>query len=165
MPLTREEIQTCRDAFDRFDKDGSGSVDLMELKASLNGLGAQPSEEELHMMIQQVDEDGSNEIHFAEFLKIIEAHKARQSGTDQDDADTLEAFVALGGKADKSGGVLLEKISSLIGVRNNPYSCANKRAYCLGSCCEIRGLKGAHALWAWSCVVSEVYGRGFIRCV
>lgn len=115
MPLTREEIQTCRDAFDRFDKDGSGSVDLMELKASLNGLGAQPSEEELHMMIQQVDEDGSNEIHFAEFLKIIEAHKARQSGTDQDDADTLEAFVALGGGADKSGGVALDKISTLIG--------------------------------------------------
>eukprot|EP00959_Pyramimonas_sp_CCMP1952_P334760 7010222-Pyramimonas_sp.AAC.1 len=115
MPLTRDEIQTCRDAFDRFDKDGSGSVDLMELKASLNGLGAQPSEEELHMMIQQVDEDGSNEIHFAEFLKIIEAHKA--SGSDQEDADTLEAFVALGGGADKSGGVELSKISMLVTVR------------------------------------------------
>mmetsp|Transcript_7418 Transcript_7418/g.12802 ORF Transcript_7418/g.12802 Transcript_7418/m.12802 type:complete len:149 (+) Transcript_7418:266-712(+) len=114
MPLTREEIKTCRDAFDSFDKDGSGSVDIMELKASLNGLGAQPSEEELHMMIQQVDEDGSNEIHFAEFLKIIEAHKAMtQGGQDPEDVDTLEAFVALGGGKDKSGGVPMAKVCAL----------------------------------------------------
>uniref|UniRef100_A0A7S0MRZ2 EF-hand domain-containing protein n=1 Tax=Pyramimonas obovata TaxID=1411642 RepID=A0A7S0MRZ2_9CHLO len=115
MPLTREEITRCREAFDKFDKDGSGSVDLMELKASLNGLGAQPSEEELHMMIRQVDEDGSNDIHFAEFLKIIEAQKAKHdSGEDHEDADTVEAWVALGGAKDTSGGVPVEKLTMLI---------------------------------------------------
>mmetsp|Transcript_4494 Transcript_4494/g.6069 ORF Transcript_4494/g.6069 Transcript_4494/m.6069 type:complete len:146 (+) Transcript_4494:285-722(+) len=112
MPLTREEIKTCREAFDTFDKDSSGSVDLMELKQCLFGLGASPTDDELHQMISQVDEDGSNEIHFAEFLKIIEAHKAHNT-KDDDDTDTLEAFVALGGGADKSGGVHKDKLSNL----------------------------------------------------
>lgn len=112
MPLTREEIKTCREAFDTFDKDCSGSVDLMELKQCLSGLGSSPSDEELHQMISQVDEDGSNEIHFAEFLKIIEAHKA-SNNKDEDETDTLEAFVALGGAADKTGGVPLDKLSNL----------------------------------------------------
>jgi hypothetical protein len=54
MPLTREEIKVCRDAFDTFDKDGSGAVDLLELKQCLSGLGSTPSDEELGQMIQQV---------------------------------------------------------------------------------------------------------------
>ena len=35
--LTQEEIDNCREAFDRFDKDGSGTIDVWELKATLNG--------------------------------------------------------------------------------------------------------------------------------
>lgn len=112
MPLTREEIKVCRDAFDTFDRDGSGSVDLLELKQCLSGLGSTPSDEELAQMIHLVDEDGSNEIHFAEFLKIIEAHKSG-AGNDEDDKDVIEAYVALGGAPDKSGGVTVEKVQAL----------------------------------------------------
>jgi hypothetical protein len=54
MPLTREEIKVCRDAFDTFDRDGSGSVDLLELKQCLSGLGSTPSDEELAQMIHLV---------------------------------------------------------------------------------------------------------------
>jgi hypothetical protein len=64
----------------------------------------------------QVDEDGSNEIHFAEFLKIIEAHK-NNAGNDEDDKDVIEAYVALGGAPDKSGGVTVEKVKALAAVR------------------------------------------------
>ena len=35
--LTQEEIDQCREAFERFDKDGSGTIDVWELKATLNG--------------------------------------------------------------------------------------------------------------------------------
>lgn len=54
MPLTREEIKVCRDAFDTFDRDGSGSVDLLELKHCLSGLGSTPSDDELAQMIHLV---------------------------------------------------------------------------------------------------------------
>ena len=69
-----------------------------------------------------MDEDGSNEIHFAEFLKIIEAHKA-SNNNDGDDTDTLEAFVALGGGADKTGGVTVETLSGLTEVHATNTRC------------------------------------------
>lgn len=44
----------------------------------------------------QVDEDSSGEIDFMEFCNVILKHKAATS-KNQDEADTLDAFVALGG--------------------------------------------------------------------
>lgn len=44
----------------------------------------------------QVDEDNSGEIDFPEFCNVILKHKAA-TAKNQDEADTLDAFVALGG--------------------------------------------------------------------
>ena len=44
----------------------------------------------------QVDEDKSGEIEFAEFLRLAERQKQAQARLDN--GDTVEAFVALGGK-------------------------------------------------------------------
>jgi hypothetical protein len=33
--LSQEEIEKCREAFERFDKDGSGTIDAWELKETL----------------------------------------------------------------------------------------------------------------------------------
>merc|ERR1711981_646186 len=101
--LTQEEIDQCREAFERFDKDGSGTIDVWELKATLNAMGQYPTDEELLQMIAEVDDDGSNEIEFSEFLKVIENQKKRDARAD-DDSDTVLAYVALGGNADKTGG-------------------------------------------------------------
>jgi hypothetical protein len=44
----------------------------------------------------QVDQDNSGEIDFEEFCNVILKHKAA-TAKNQDEADTLDAFVALGG--------------------------------------------------------------------
>lgn len=44
----------CRKAFTMFDKDGTGTIDVRELKTALIALGQQPSDEELFVMISQV---------------------------------------------------------------------------------------------------------------
>jgi EF hand domain-containing protein len=36
--LTSDEIEKCRAAFQRFDKDGSGSIDMWELRSALQGM-------------------------------------------------------------------------------------------------------------------------------
>ena len=59
-------------------------------------MGQYPSDEELLQMIAEVDDDGSNEIEFSEFLKVIENQKKRDARAD-DDSDTVLAYVALGG--------------------------------------------------------------------
>ncbi len=69
-------------------------------------------------MISQVDDDGSGEIEFAEFLKVIETQKASAAKAN-DESDTIEAFVALGGNSDKSGEFPTEKLREVVKVRTN----------------------------------------------
>ena len=75
MGLPQAEIDGCREAFSKFDRDGSGTIDATELKATLQALGQNPTEEEVFLMIAEVDDDNSGEIEFAEFLRVIENQK------------------------------------------------------------------------------------------
>eukprot|EP00695_Tsukubamonas_globosa_P002743 TRINITY_DN3939_c0_g1_i1.p1 TRINITY_DN3939_c0_g1~~TRINITY_DN3939_c0_g1_i1.p1 ORF type:complete len:152 (-),score=12.46 TRINITY_DN3939_c0_g1_i1:73-528(-) len=108
--LTPEEIEKCREAFDRFDADGSGSIDMIELRSTLQALGQNPTEEDLFQMISEVDDNGSQTIEFSEFLKVIESQKRKYSAHAGDDQDTIDAFVALGGNPDKSGSIGLDRL-------------------------------------------------------
>ena len=66
-------------------------------------------------MISEVDDDHSGEIEFAEFLKVIETQKASAAKAN-DESDTIEAFVALGGNSDKSGEFSTEKLREVVKV-------------------------------------------------
>ena len=91
-------------------------IDASELKATLNAMGQNPTEEEIFQMISQVDDDNSGEIEFAEFLKVIENQKATAAKAN-DETDTIEAFVALGGNSDKTGEISTEKLRAVVKVR------------------------------------------------
>ena len=60
-----------------------------------------------------MDDDNSGEIEFAEFLKVIELQKASAEKAN-DETDTIEAFVALGGSTDKSGEISTEKLRAVV---------------------------------------------------
>ena len=66
--------------------------------------------------ISQVDDDNSGEIEFAEFMKVIEIQKASAAKV-SDETDTIEAFVALGGNADKTGEISTEQLRAVVKVR------------------------------------------------
>ncbi len=99
----------CREAFERFDKDGSGTIDAWELKETLKAMGQNPTDEEVFQMLSQVDDDGSGSIEFPEFLKVIEAQK-EASAAQNDESDLIDAFVSMGGNPDKSGHVEAERL-------------------------------------------------------
>ncbi len=131
MVLSQEEIEKCREAFERFDKDGSGTIDAWELKETLKvpnsnffnaiyfnachhqAMGQNPSDEEVFQMLNEVDDDGSGGIEFPEFLKVIDSQKAKLA-SDHDESDMIDAFVAMGGGADRSGNVEAEKLRRTI---------------------------------------------------
>ena len=115
MPLTQEEIDGCRDAFLAFDKDRSGAIDVWELRQVLEAMGQKPTEEELFQMISEVDENNSGSIDFGEFIKVIEKQKEKASKFD-DESDMIDAFVACGGNADKSGHVERSMLVKIIKV-------------------------------------------------
>jgi len=91
----------------------ASQIDAPELKATLNAMGQNPTEEEIFQMISQVDDDNSGEIEFAEFLKVIENQKTTAAKAN-DETDTLDAFIALGGHPDKTGEISTDKLMAVI---------------------------------------------------
>ncbi|TFK16149.1 Centrin-2 [Platysternon megacephalum] len=69
--LTEEQKQEIREAFDLFDTDGSGSIDVKELKVAMRALGFEPKKEEVKKMIADIDKEGSGTIDFEDFLAMM----------------------------------------------------------------------------------------------
>lgn len=58
----------------------AGCITIQELATVIKSLDQNPSEEELHDMINEVDADGNGTIEFAEFLTLM-ANKVKVSET------------------------------------------------------------------------------------
>ncbi|XP_078613881.1 uncharacterized protein LOC144883340 [Branchiostoma floridae x Branchiostoma japonicum] len=68
----RAAIQTV---FDKFDKDGGGSIDREELGDMLRELGESPTEDVVTAMMMSLDKDKSGTIDFDEFLSMVKQVK------------------------------------------------------------------------------------------
>merc|ERR1712057_120559 len=86
--LDEKQKQEIKEAFDLFDTDGSGNIDVKELTVAMKALGCEPKPGEIEKMISDVDDDGSGEIGFPEFLQMM-THKILNK--DPKD-DMLKAF-------------------------------------------------------------------------
>ncbi|CAH0560406.1 unnamed protein product [Brassicogethes aeneus] len=70
--LSREEEEKeLRDAFRVFDKHNRGYITASDLRAVLQCLGEDLSEEEIEDMIKEVDVDGDGRIDFYEFVNAL----------------------------------------------------------------------------------------------
>ncbi len=68
--LSESQRAEFKEAFDMFDKDGSGSIDAKELGVVMRSLNQNPTEAELRDMINNADKDGNGTVEFREFLKV-----------------------------------------------------------------------------------------------
>ena len=66
-----DKLAEYREAFDLFDEDGSGEIDVEEFENLMKTLGYNYTDIELKEMIEQIDIDGSGEIDFAEFITLM----------------------------------------------------------------------------------------------
>jgi centrin-1 len=69
--LTEEQLEEIKEAFNLFDTDRSGSIDLRELKAAMRALGFDVKKEEVVKMLASVDKDGNGEITLDEFIQMM----------------------------------------------------------------------------------------------
>ncbi|XP_065333069.1 uncharacterized protein LOC135934974 isoform X1 [Cloeon dipterum] len=81
-PTKDQEEKELRDAFRVFDKHNRGYISASDLRAVLQCLGEDLSEEEIEDMIKEVDVDGDGRIDFYEFV-----HALGEPGEDDDEDD------------------------------------------------------------------------------
>ncbi|XP_053973298.1 uncharacterized protein LOC128873626 [Hylaeus volcanicus] len=86
-----QEEQELRDAFRVFDKHNRGYITASDLRAVLQCLGEDLSEEEIEDMIKEVDVDGDGRIDFYEFV-----HALGEPGIEDDEEDEDEEVLSPG---------------------------------------------------------------------
>ncbi|XP_053113327.1 uncharacterized protein LOC128327947 isoform X2 [Hemicordylus capensis] len=86
--LSEEQKQEVREAFDLFDTDGSGSIDIKELKVAMRALGFEPKKEEIRKMIADIGKEGSNFIDFEDFLTMMTQKMSEKDSKEE----VLKAF-------------------------------------------------------------------------
>ena len=71
MMKKRMEQNKLLEAFQTFDKDGSGKVSAEELKQIIKNVGEEISDDELAEMIKEADKDGDGQVDYEEFIKMM----------------------------------------------------------------------------------------------
>ncbi|XP_053734634.1 uncharacterized protein cetn4 [Synchiropus splendidus] len=88
IELTEEQKQEIKEAFDLFDTDGTGSIDVKELKVAMRALGFEPKKEEIKKMIADIDKEGSGSIDFSDFLSMMTVKMSEKDSKEE----ILKAF-------------------------------------------------------------------------
>ena len=83
--LTEDEVLEIREAFDLFDTDKSGEIDVAELKQALLNLGIDTKNQTLQNMLADIDKNGDANIDFDEFINMMTAKMS-----DKDTREDLE---------------------------------------------------------------------------
>lgn len=77
--LNNDQIAKLKEVFDHFDADKSGSIDADELGNVFKAMGQEMTAEELNSLIAGVDDDGSGQIEFNEFMLLMCSNFGGQS--------------------------------------------------------------------------------------
>ena len=71
VDLTKEEAHEIEIIFETFDKDGSGGIEVGELKDAMKALGLNKTRDELKVIMEKADRDGSGAIECGEFKELM----------------------------------------------------------------------------------------------
>jgi len=106
-----------KEAFDEFDKDGSGAISAQELLGVMRAMGQNPTEDEVLNLMLEADLDGNGTIEFPEFLELMK----EKYGSDDQESDLREAFKIF--DRDRDGFIdmnELKKVSMMLGTLLDP---------------------------------------------
>ena len=90
--LTEDEVLEIKEAFDLFDTDKSGEIDVNELKQALLNLGIDTKNQTLQNMLADIDKNGDANIDFDEFINMMTA-KMSDKDTREDLEKVFELFL------------------------------------------------------------------------
>ncbi|XP_054842538.1 centrin-2-like [Eublepharis macularius] len=91
LELTADQKQQMRGAFDLLDVDGTGTIEVKDLKVSIRALGFEPTKEELKRIVLEVDKEGTGEIGFDAFYSVM-TQKMSQTGPKEEILKSFKLF-------------------------------------------------------------------------
>merc|ERR1711981_102395 len=68
--LEEDQVKALKRTFDQFDSDKSGAISVGTVNTILKMMGMHVSTVALEEIIEEIDEDGSGELEFAEFIQL-----------------------------------------------------------------------------------------------
>ncbi|KAK9393672.1 centrin-2-like [Crotalus adamanteus] len=92
LELSAAHKQQMREAFDLLDADGTGTIDVQDLKVSIRALGFDPPKEELRRLVAEVDKEGAGKIGFDAFYSVM-AQKMSETDSQEDVLKAFQLFV------------------------------------------------------------------------
>merc|ERR1711915_461206 len=104
-----QQVDDFQAAFNIFDSDCGGEISTRELLKVFKMLGFTPTKDELDEIVEVVDQDGSGEIDFDEFL-IMMVMQIKEESKSQDEAVLKDAFRIL--DVDKDSYLSLDELSN-----------------------------------------------------
>jgi calmodulin len=77
-------------------------------------MGQNPQEDDIKSIIVQLGAEKTGTLDFTQFLKAIQLQRELEKRFSDNEADFLQAFVAMGGGIDRSGVVSSERLRKVI---------------------------------------------------
>ena len=115
--MTPEEEKKCQQAFQVLVKDYDKPlheqiIDAGELKSLIEMMGQKITDEEIFRMVSEADRKNDGKITYKVFRQIIVEQKKNELVDNEE--DTLDAFVSLGGESEGRGNVDAKKLIDII---------------------------------------------------
>ena len=90
LDIPEDKIAEYKEAFDMFDKDGSGTISVNEIVKIMKNFGYPIKKEEAKKMVEEIDVSGDGELDFDEFVTLME--KQTNYVDESDEELVLRAF-------------------------------------------------------------------------
>jgi calmodulin len=90
LDIPEDKLQEYKEAFDMFDKDGSGQISVEEIQSVFKNMGNELTTQEVKEMIRDLDDDQTGEINFEEFITLMQRTMETELITEEE--EVIRAF-------------------------------------------------------------------------
>ena len=112
---TSSEVYEIKEAFNLFDTDKSGTIDVQEFKDALNNLGLDDNNGAFIQLLDNIDANKSGKVDFDEFVNLLTVHGSDL--TTKEDLERVFTYFLGDDKGDKIDINHLRDVCELLGEK------------------------------------------------